>query len=249
MVSLALYRTVYSLGLSFCGERLLFVLLPLAWAGLRTLSWACQTWTVTANRRLIVQKGILVPTRQVIHLVSVHQIADSEPLPLCWLGIGHIRFQATDPQGQSSLFHYTWLAHFSRFRALLASRGGLPVGRPPRPRWRRSVSRLLRAVRLWIQNCPWMDELVTRMCGKWCVADYERFQSFCHHLLRHVSETEPYPAWTPVSVARCWMVVLRQCHIVIEGPRGTSWRIAPQIHSLRDVCRRIGPEQLQRAVS
>jgi hypothetical protein len=225
-------------------------MLPIAWAAGRTLLWACRTWTATADGRLIVQEGILRRSRQVIHLCSARQIEPEAPLLIRWLSIGHITFQATNPQGQLQRFRWTWLGRYSRLCEIIQARGQLPVGRPSRRQFVAStVERLVHAVGIWLaQGWALSGEIVTRLRGRWFVDDYGRFLAFCHHLLRSTERSRWPPSRVPSAVAKRWMAVLRQAYVVVDAPNGRGWRVAGAIRSLEDVCRRIGEEELQRAV-
>jgi hypothetical protein len=44
------------------------------------------------------------------------------------------------------------------------------------------------------------------------------------------------------------MAVLRQAYVVVDAPNGRGWHVAGAIRSLDDIRRRIGEEELQRAV-
>jgi hypothetical protein len=249
-VSLAVALAAQDFGLQGGWEVPGLAMLPIAWAAGRTLLWACRTWTATADGRLIVQEGILHRTRQVIHLCSARQAEPEAPFMIRWLGIGHITFQATNPQGQLQRFRWTWLGGHPRLCEIIQARGQLPVGRPS---WWRlvgsTVERPVHAVGIWLaQGRALSGEIVTRLQGRWFVNDYGRFLAFCHHLLRSTGRGRWHPSWVPSPVARRWMEVLRQAHIVVDAPNGRGWRVAGAIRSLDDICRRIGEGELRRAV-
>jgi hypothetical protein len=250
VVSLTVVWSYHWFGLQGEWEGLSLAILPIAWAACRTLQWACRTWTATADGRLIVQQGVLLRTRQVIHLCSARDV-EAEALRLVrWLVIGHITFQATDPQGRLRPFRWTWLGRHSRLCEIIQARGQLPVGRSSW--WQlvgRVVKRLAHAVGIWLTH-GWAlsTEIVARLRGRWFVDDYGRFLAFCHHLLRNTGRERWAPSWVPSAVARRWMTVLHQAHIVVDVPNDGRWRVAGTIHSIEDVCRRIGEEELQRAI-
>ncbi len=226
------------------------VVLPIVWSATRTLLWACRTWTVTADGRLVVEGGILLRTRQVIHLCSVRRVETGAPLLTNWLGIGHVAFQATGPQGQLQPFRWTWLGRHPRLCEIIQARGQLPVDRPS---WWHPVSSaaetLIHIVGMWLsQGWTLGEEIVARLQDRWFVDDYGRFMAFCHHLLRHTRRRRWPPLWVPSAVVRRWMAVLRQARIVVDAPDGGGWRVAGVIHGLGDVHRRIGEEELRRAV-
>lgn len=249
-VSLAVALAAHHFGLQGGWEAPSLAMLPITWAAGRALLWARRTWTVTADGRLIVQEGILRRTCQVIHLCSARQVEPEDPLLARWLGIGHIAFQATNTQGQLQRFRWTWLGRHARLYEIIQARGQLPLGRPSW--WQlvgKKVKRLVHAVKIWLaQGWALSGEIVTRLRGRWFVDDYGRFLAFCHHLLRSMGRGRRHPSWVPSAVARRWMAVLRQAHIVVDMPNGRGWRVARAIRSLEDIRRRIGEEELQRAV-
>jgi membrane protein YdbS with pleckstrin-like domain len=224
--------------------------LPIAWVVARTTQWACRTWMATADGRLIVQEGVLFRTRQVIHLCSARNVRAEAPLLTRWLGIGHLTLRATDCQGQLRLFRWTWLGQYLRLYEIVQAQGHLSVGRPSR--WQlvgSAVENLACAVGMRVmQGWAFGGEVVARLQGCWFVDDYGRFMAFCRHLLRTTRQGRPPPSWVPPAVARRWMTLLRQAHIVVDVPNGGGWRIAGAIHSLEDVCRRIGEDELQRSL-
>jgi len=235
IVSLALYHAALRLRLPLREEKLALSLLPLAWALVRTLVWTGQTWTATADGRLIVRRGIGPRARQAIYLSDVRTVHTRIPPLLRRLGIGHIRFQVPDARGQPTSFHWTWIAHAARLHQILDAQGHTPIG-STQPTERQDLSTLVAALIAWVLS-PWLA------CD-----DYQRFLLFCDHLLLHPAQNPPRPSWAPEAVAACWMAVLRRCHIVVDRPREGGWRLAPAVRTLDDIRRRLGPEQLRQAV-
>jgi hypothetical protein len=238
-VSLAVGLAVQYFGLQggWAGPTLIW--LPLIWAGGRTLQWACHTWTVTPDRRLTVRQGILFPTRQVIRLCSVSQIAVDAPAPICWLDVGHISFEAADPQGQRRRFHWTWLHGYERLAEIIRAQGRLPIGEPT---WWQTVREAAK------QRMQAALRRVVRTLSRADLQDYGRFLAFCHHVLR-AEQTGRWPpgAIRPTMVER-WMAVLRQARMVVSASNERGWRVAGGIESLDDIRRRLGPHELRRAV-
>ena len=225
--------------------------LPIGWVATRTIRWVFSTWTATADGRLIVKEGVLFRTCQVIHLCSARHVQAEAPLVARWLGVGHLVFRATNQQGQLQLFRWTWLGGYRRLGDIVRARGQLPLGR--RSRWRPvriAIKNLVRTAGAWlVQGLTLGGEMMARLRGRWFVDDYGRFLAFCSHLLRTATGRDwAAPSWVPSAVVRRWMTLLRQARVVVDMPNGGGWRIAGAIHSLDDIRRRIGEEELQRAL-
>jgi hypothetical protein len=248
-IALALYAAADRWSLPLSGFRLALILAPLAWAVFRTLSWAAHTWTATESGLLIVQQGGLSRQRKVIHLVSARD-AWFRPSPLAgWLGVGHVGFRATGPDGGLATFGWSWLAGSRRFYEILQARGDLSQVDLSASPWHEMLLGLWPAIHTqWAERWSQESEWVVRLRGQWFVGDYGRFMQFCRYLLTHPGRLLQRPAWVPAAVARRWMEVLEQCRIVLPGPREGDWRLAPTIRSLRDVHTRIGSRELSRAL-
>jgi len=213
---------------------------PVIWATGQTLRWWCRTCTATADGRLILRQGVLFRSRQVIHLCSARDVESYSPPLARWLGIGHVSFRATDTQGQVRFFRCTWVERYGRLTEIIRARGQLPVCRPS---WREHLERLRHAVgtnlaQMWALG----EEIAARLQGCWYVDDYGRFLAFCHRLLRNPDARFKVPS----AVARRWMAVLQQAHIV-EASGSREWRFAVNIHTLEDIRRRVSADTLRRA--
>jgi hypothetical protein len=238
-VSLAVGLAAQHFGLQGSWEGPALMGLPLIWAGGRTLQWACHTWIVTADGHLAVRKGFLFRTRHVIHLCSVSQVEVEAPAPIHWLDIGHISFEATDPQGQRRRFHWTWMHGHERLAEIIRAQGRLPIGEPTWWQTAREAAkkRTQAAFRRMARTLSWAD-----------LQDYGRFLAFCHHVLR-AEQTGRWPPGTiPPTMVERWMVVLRQARVVVSASNERGWRVSGGIDGLDDIRRRLGPHELQRAV-
>lgn len=238
-VSLAVGLAAQHFGLSAGWEGTALMGLPLVWAGGRTLQWASQTWTVTADRRLVIRQGLLFPTRCLIHLCSVGQVTADAPLATRGLNIGHIAFEATDSEGQRRHFRWTWMKRHDRLCEIIEARGELPIGRrtwlqvareTAKQRLRTSLRRLARALR------------------RADLQDYGRFMAFCHHVFRAEQGGQWPPATIPAAEVDRWLAVLQQARVVVSAPNDRGWRVAGGIDGLADIRRRLGPDELQRAI-
>ncbi len=230
-------------------EGLSFTVLPIVWAASRTLKWACQTWTVTADGHLIVREGLLLHKSREINLHSVQQVmVETSPLT-GWLDIGNISCLISDVSGQAQLLRWTWLSRHRRLRDILQARGQLAVGGPPRRQLTRNAIR-----RLKYRGGKWLhrgraltEEGLVRLQGRWVVDDYGRFLGFCHFLLRSRANGHWPPPRVPSVAVNRWMAILRKAHIVVGMPGG-GWRVNNGIHSVEDIRQRIGEQDLQRAL-
>ena len=238
-VSLAVGLAAQHFGLQGSWEGSALAGLPLIWAGGRTLQWACHTWTVTPDGRLTERQGILFPTRQVIHLCSVSGVAIDAPAPVRWLDIGHISFEATDPQGQRRRFHWSWMHGHERLAEIIRARGQLPIGKPAWWQTAREVAK---------QGIRAAFRRVNRTLSQADLLDYGRFMAFCHQILRAERTGRWPPVRIPPAMVKHWIAVLQEARVVVSASNERGWRVAGGIDSLDDIRRRLGPRELQRAV-
>lgn len=238
-ISLAIGLAAQHFGLQAGWEGATLMGLPILWAGGRTLQWACRTWTVTPDRRLTARQGVLLRTRQVIHLASVSQVRVDDPAPGGWLGAGHVSFEATDPLGRRRPFRWTWIRHHERLGEILQARGQAAVGRSAR--WQVAAGTAGR----WLAGAArWAAARLRRVD----LHDYGRFMAFCHHVLRAERGGQWPPRGMPRRAVRRWLAVLRRVRVVVRASNERGWRLAGGIESLEDIRRRLGPGELQRAV-
>jgi hypothetical protein len=249
-VSLSLGLAAQRLGMELGEEATILISLPLVWAAGRTLQWAARTWTATSDGRLIVREGVLRRTRRVIHLCSARQVRP-RPLPVVgrW-GVGHVAFEATDPQGQLRPFHWPWMADQPRLCQILQARGQIEIGRPsPWAGLRaRGVDLARRLAAGLARGAAQVRQLASSPATRRPASDYGRFLAFCHHLLRSRAGGRWPPCGLSEPVVGCWMAVLRRARVVVDAPNGRGWRLAGTIHTVADIQRRIGQEELRRAV-
>jgi len=238
-VSLAIGLAAQHFGLQGGWEGAALMGLPLIWAGGRTLQWLCHTWTLTADGCLTVRKGVLFPTYQVIHLCSVSQVTADAPSAIRWLDTGHICVEATDHHGLRRHFRWTWMHGHDRLCGIIRARGRLPIDGPtmsqtPRERATQRVGATLRGV----VCAPSRADL----------QDYGRFVAFCHHILRAEESGRWSLGATPPATAERWMAVLRSARVLVDASNKRGWRVAGGIDCLDDICSRLGPDELQRAI-
>jgi len=166
-------------------------------------------------------------------------VATGAPLTVGWLDIGHVQFEATAENGQREQLHLTWMGRHSRLCEIIEARGRLPLGAPTW--WQPLLEPAregIRAARRWLIHSQRRAEL----------QDYGRFMAFCCHLLR----ADQGGRWPPPGLAQatveCWMAVLWRVRVVITASNERGWRVARGIEGLECIHRRIGPQELQRAV-
>jgi hypothetical protein len=220
-------------------EGFAFIGLPLIWATGRTLQWTRNTWTVTRDGCLTVRQGILFRTRQVFHLCSVSQVAVDAPAPLRWLDIGHIFFEAINPQGQRRRFRWTWMHSYERLAEILQARGRVRIGEPA---WWQTAREAAN------QEIQASFRRAVRILSRADLQDYGRFMAFCHHVLRADLTGQWPPVRVPPAMVKRWMVVLQEARVVVSASNERGWRVSGGINGLDDIRRRLGPHELQRAV-
>jgi hypothetical protein len=85
--------------------------------------------------------------------------------------------------------------------------------------------------------------------SRWSAEDYDQFMQFAQVLLREWEGQGCGSVPTvPPTVGRAWLEVLKQARIVIDVPEGKRWHVSRSIRTLEDVGRRVGEEELRRAV-
>ncbi len=234
-------------GLLLAWEGLLPAALPLVWAAGRTLQWASGTWTATADGQLVVRSGVLFRSREAIPLRATLQAHVQPCLPSRWLDVGHLSLQAAGPLGQPRTFRWNWLARPGRLAAILRAQGQLPLGQPsPWQRAARPVRTLGGVLKTRRRPLGGAEQAVPGQPASG--EEYQHFLTFCCLLLEGEGATSPLILGVPEAKARQWMQVLRQARIVLDAPGGEGWRLAGDIHSLDAVRRRIGEEELGRAL-
>jgi hypothetical protein len=237
--SLAVGLAAQLYGLQWGWDGLLLMGLPLAWAGGRTLQWACQTWIVSADGRLTIRKGILFAHRQTIRLASASEV-EADALPgFRWLDIGQIAFEAEDGHGPRRTFRGTWMQSYDRLCEIVRARGHLVIGR--QPWWQRLGDAAGQRMGVLLRR-------LARTVRRSELQDYGRFMAFCHHVLRAEQGGRWPPPGTSAALVECWIAVLQQVRVVVSAPDERGWRVAPGIAGLDDIRRRLGPPELQRAV-
>lgn len=129
-VTLAVGLAAWHLGMEGSWEGITLMGLPLLWASGRTVQWFCHTWTITADRRLVMSRGVFLWRQRVIHLHSVSQVAAHATAAGRWLDAGHITFEMVSQQGRRHRFHWTWVHNHHRLYEILLARGQWPIGQP-----------------------------------------------------------------------------------------------------------------------
>ena len=249
--ALAIIGSYEYLGLSGAFKEILLALLPLVcWVAFKVVRWSKQSWTVTADRRLISRTGFLSRSNQVIHLCSVRDAHFHSSLPFGWLGIGNLAFRATGQDGRQHLFSWTWVSNGHRLYEIIQARGDLPLTRRPERRpafarvWSQMETGYSRLVAVPRQKKPYRF----KPGQKWRVADYRQFLAFCQMLFRNRTHIKPCPDSVPLAVERRWIFVLQQARILVSARSQTGWQLAPAIHSLADIRRRIDRAGLELAL-
>lgn len=227
-------------------EGLLLAVPALAWAAGQTLQWAATTWTATDDGHLIVRKGILFRSQEAIPLRLVRQAHVRSSLPGPWPDVGHLSLEVAAPHGLPRSFRWAWLGRADRLAQILRARGRLPVGQPSR-RQRAAGALWALGQAVWARR-PWSGTRGGQQPAPDLSDEYQRFLAFCHFLLSGQQEIAWPPAGVPLGALRRWLSVLRQARIVVDAPGEPGWRLARTIRSLDDVRRRVGEEELWRAM-
>ena len=212
---------------------------PLLWAGGRALQWACHTWTVTPDGRLLVVRGVLFRTRLCVGLDTASQVRVRDSPAPCWLDVGDIVFETQDRYGQRHQIEGTWMGNHNRLCEVIHARGRVPHAshaldrQTPGRAGYRSEPGVVQVVCL-----PKQEHL----------EDYGRFMAFCHHLLRAGRGGKWPPAGIASEVRECWMEVLREARVITATQDHRGCQIGEGIDDLSDIRCRIGRRAFQRTV-
>jgi len=218
---------------------------PLLWAIYQAFAHYMRTFAVTQNGEIVCGHGLFHEEPNRISLRQAQQLSVHQS----WLGkqldFGDIQFIAGD-----TFVLFLGVAQFTRFRQLIEAHGKLLVKESIRPQ---PVNRdLARQRRRQATGTRWFGSTSQgqklRLVDTEIKSRYRRFLSFCNRLMKQsdrklAGQAHGWPRL--LEEEQRFLLVLIRSGLLSRG--SLYW--APRIRTLTDVQRRIGPKELEKALS